>query len=82
MRKIWLLLKKAVQKIRFELKCREADAIYYSSFSMDPFPPSFYMKHTKEEVEQTIQELRELIQREFGDEEEENISGETGEHKN
>ena len=60
-------IKKLINKIIFELKCRKADNDYYMSklfiidscFKLKYYPPSFFMRHTKEEAEEIIKRERE-----------------------
>lgn len=62
-------LKELFKKIAFELKCRKADSDYYNMksfmfsdcFKLIDYPPSFFMKHTKEEAEEIMKREREEI---------------------
>ena len=45
-------LVRVIRKIRFEVKCKKADRIYQEMypFAWSMYPPSFYMRHTPEEI--------------------------------
>lgn len=60
-------LKKMIREIRFQIKLKEMDDLWYfmggSCFGL--FPPSFYYTHTQEEIEritaETLEKLRTMI---------------------
>lgn len=58
-KKIIDFIKEIIKKIRFEMKCREADDMWWLMFGncFELFPPSFYMKHTPEEVKRITEEI-------------------------
>lgn len=66
-KKIFALIRKLWEKIKFEYKMRKMDDLWYfmggNCFGL--FPPSFYYRHTKEEVkrikEETIAELYAIV---------------------
>lgn len=61
------ILKKIIDRIILEFKCWKADSEYYikkalvidSCFSLKQYPPSFFIRHTKEEAEAIIKRERE-----------------------
>lgn len=60
-------LKKLIQKIRFRIKLKRMDDMWYltggNCFGL--FPPSFYYTHTQEEIDritaEEIKKIRELL---------------------
>lgn len=68
-------VKHFIKIIRFKMKLREMDDIYYmtgqSCFSL--FPPSFYYTHTPEEIERITQEELAKIMEIIGEMEHSNI---------
>jgi len=59
------ILKKAIDQIRFRIKLKMTDDMWYfmggSCFGV--FPPSFYYTHTAEEIERITAEEMEKIQK-------------------
>lgn len=60
-------IRKMYDKIKFEMKLRRMDKLwhFYGANSWDLFPPSFYYRHTTEEIEriteETFSELQAVI---------------------
>lgn len=60
-------IKKLYEKIRFEIRLRQMDEFWYlhggSCFGL--FPPSFYYKHTQEEIarleKEEIEKLKKIV---------------------
>lgn len=67
MKKISAMIRKLLEKIKFERKKRRMDELWYSMggncFGL--FPPSFYHRHSKEEIKQitgkTLATLRSIL---------------------
>ena len=65
MKKLFYQIKRFFKWLKFQQDCKIADELYYfhfgSCFSL--FPPSFYMKHTPEEVDRITKESLERIRK-------------------
>jgi hypothetical protein len=51
-------LKEQYKKLRWRRKLKQLDREYYHSLFRDqrPYPPSFYLTHTEEEIKQKMEE--------------------------
>lgn len=67
-KKIFALLRKLWERIKFERKMRRMDELWYSlgGSCFGLFPPSFYHKHSEEEVkritEETLAKLNAILE--------------------